>query len=169
MADFTESAPAPRSLSHRERKRAIASYETQRKREREASLAVLEARRKAEERARVRQQVIELWPLWAGMAVGMFGPVIGFVAQLLGPSFMMLVFPFVVLAERPEIQVGPITHMLPTLMLYTQFPIEGLLAYSVLRHHVRPLGVIWQVSLFHFLGLAELWMLTGTAFDFLRR
>lgn len=169
MTDFTESAQAPRPLSRRERKRAITSWETERKRERDAGLAVLEARRKAEERAQVRQQVIELWPMWLGMVVGMFGPAIAYVAQLLGSSCMALVFPFVVLAARPEIQVGPITHLLPTLMLYTQFPIEGLLAYAVLRHHVKPLGVIWQVTLFHFLGLAELWMLSGTAFDFLRR
>ncbi len=169
MSDFANSAEVPQPLSNRQRKRSMASWEAERKRERDASLAVLESRRKSEERARVRQLVVELWPFWVGMAVGMFGPALAYVAQLLGPTCMALVFPFVVLAERPEIQVGPITHLLPTLMLYTQFSIEGLLAYRVLRHHVKPLGVIWQISLFHFLGLAELWMLSGTAFDFLRR
>lgn len=169
MTESTESVPGARPLSRRERKRAISAFEAERKRERDASMAVLEARRKAEERDRVRAQVVELWPMWVGMVVGLFGPAIAYVAQLLGPSCMMVVFPFVVLAQRPEIQVGPITHALPTLMLYIQFPIEGLLAYIVLRHRVKPLGVIWQVMLFHFLGLTELWMLTGTPFDFLRR
>lgn len=162
-------AKAPRPLTPREQKHAIAHFEAERKRERDAGLAILDARRKEEERARVRQQIIEMWPLWLGMVVGMFGPAIAFVAQTFGSWCMTLVFPFVALAQRPEIQVGPITRILPTLMLYLQFPIEGWLAYIVLRHHVKPLSVVWQVALFHFLGLAELWMLTGTAFDFLRR
>lgn len=169
MTELTESAQSLRPLSRRERKRAITAWEADRKRERDASLAVLQARRKAEERTRVQRQVIELWPMWLGMVVGMFGPAIAFVAQMLGSWCMALVFPFVVLAQRPEIQVGPLTHMLPGLMVYIQFPIEGWLAYIVLRHHVRPLGVVWQLILFHFLGLAELWMLSGSAFDFLRR
>jgi hypothetical protein len=169
MTDFTESPEAARPLTPRERKRAITSWEAERKGEREAGLAVLAARRKAEERARVQQHVLELWPMWLGLVAGMFGPAIAFVARTFGSWCMTLVFPFVVLAQRPELQVGPITHVLPDLMLYLQFPIEGWLAYFVLRHRVKPLGVLLQVMLFHFLGLAELWMLTGTAFDFLRR
>lgn len=169
MTDPKASAKSPRPLTARERKRAITNFEAERKRERDAGLALLDARRKEEERRRVLQQVIEMWPLWLGMVVGMFGPAIAFVAQAFGPWCMTLVFPFVALAQRPEIQVGPITRLLPNLMLYIQFPIEGWLAYIVLRHRVKPLSVVWQVALFHFLGLAELWMLTGTAFDFLRR
>jgi len=169
MTERIEPAEAARPLSRRERKRAIASWEAARRREREAGLAVLRARRKTEELERLRKKLIELWPLWVGMGAGLLGPAIAYVAQAIGSWCMTLVFPFVVLAERPEIQVGPVTHLLPQLMLYIQFPIEGWLAYFVLRHHVKPLSVIWQVMLFHFLGLAELWMLTGNPFELLRR
>lgn len=167
MTDFSESTPTPRPLSRRERARAIKSFETERKRESAASMAVLTERRQAEELERLRKTVRELWPLWLGMVVGLISPIIADVAEALGPWCMTLVYPFVVLAQRPELQVGPITHALPGVMLFIQFPIEGWLAYIVLRHHVNPLGVIWQVMLFHFLGLAELWMLTGNAFGFL--
>lgn len=169
MSELPESVEAARPLSPRDRRRAIKAWEADQKRERDASLAALKARRKAENLADLSKAAGELWPLWAGMVVGVLGPAIAFAAQALGPWCMALVFPFVVLAQRPEIQVGPITHILPNLMLYTQFPIEGWLAYRILRQHARPLSVLWQVMLFHFLGLAELWMLTGTAFDFLRR
>lgn len=169
MAERTEPAQDTQPLSRRERTRAIAAWEAQRKRELEESMAVLHARREAERREQLRRRIVALWPLGLGVLLGLLGPEIEFVAETLGPWCMTLVYPFVELALRPEIQVGPITHMLPTVMLYTQFPIEGLLALIVLKRRVRPMSVIWQVSLFHFLGLAELWMLSGSLKGFLGR
>lgn len=163
MTETTETAHSAPPLSRRQRKRAIAAWEAQRRREVEQNLAVLRARRAVERTERIQRHLIDLWPLWLGIFLGLLGPIFQDVATSIGPWCMTLVYPFVMLARRPEIQVGPITHVLPTAMLYAQFPIEGLLARIVLRRHVRPISVIWQVSLFHFLGLMELWMLSGGA------
>lgn len=159
---FLRSASAP-SLSGRQRKKAIAAWEAQRKRELSDSLAVLQERRMAERRQRMVQGVAALWPLWVGILLGLMSPLIHWAAALAGPLCVNLIFPFVALAQRPEIQVGPITKTLPGIMLYAQFPIEGLLVRVVLKRHTQPWSVMGQVILFHFLGLMELWMLSGGA------
>lgn len=165
MNKYTESVEGatPPPLSRRQRKKAIASWEAERKRELNESLAVLKARRTEERRQRLTRGAAALWPLWAGILLGMLSPLIHWLAAFVGPLCVAFIFPFVVLAQRPDIQVGPITGMLPGIMLYAQFPIEGLLTRVVLKRHTHPLSVVWQVSLFHFLGLMELWMLSGGA------
>lgn len=163
MLETTETAEADRALSPRQRKRAIASWEAQRKRELDASLAVLRARRTAERWMHLCRVILSLWPVWVGIYIGLFGSVIEPFVKSIGPWCVTLVYPFVVLASRPEFQFGTITAMLPTVMLYAQFPLEGLVAYIVLRRRSRPLSVIWQVFLLHFLGVMELWMLGGGA------
>lgn len=163
MTEQTDSAQIAPGLSRRGRARAIASWEAEQRREVEEGLALLDARRAAERRERRIKRLTELWPLWVGLLLGLLGPEISFLAASIGPWCVTLIYPFVELAGRPEIQVGPITHMLPAVMLYTQFPIEGLLARFILKRRIRLLSVVWQVSLFHFLGLMELWMLSGGA------
>jgi hypothetical protein len=156
-----ESAQGTRSLTPRGRARAIAFLQAQRKRELEANLAVLQARRDADRSNVLFERLIHLWPLWLGIVLGVFSPAIQILAKAAGPSCMALLFPFVMLAKRPEIQVGPITHFLPTVMLYGQFPIEGLLARIVIKRRIRPWDVAWHVLMFHLLGIAELLMLSG--------
>lgn len=168
MIKGTESAATPPPLTRRQRKRAIAAWEAQRKRELEESLAVLDARRRAEKRQERRRRSVSYWPVWLGLLLGLLGPVILFVTESVGSWCTALVFPFVALAQRPEIQVGRITHLLPTMMLYLQFPIEGLLACLVLKRRVPPLRVVWQVTLFHFLGVTELIMLSDAPRLFLQ-
>lgn len=167
--NHTESAQGTSVLTPRQRSKAIASWQAQRKGELKASLAVLEARRQAERNALLRTRLLELWPLWLGILLGLLSPGIEFLAELVSPWCVSLLYPFVVLAKRPEIQVGPITHMLPTVMLFVQFPLEGWLARVVMKRNIRPLGVAWHVLMFHFLGIAELWMLSGGARFFVSR
>ncbi len=160
MTEPTGTALTPPPLTRRQRKRAIASWEAQRKRELEESLSVLTARRLAEKHMQRRQHLASLWPVWLGMLLGLLGPAIQFVTDSVGHWCTALVYPFMVLAQRPEIQVGSFSHLLPGVLLYAQFPIEGLLACLVLKRHVPPLRVAWQVTLFHFLGVTELIMLS---------
>jgi len=75
---------------------------------------------------------------------------------------MRLVFPFVDLSGRHEWHLhGAIATILPRVMLYAQFPIEGLLAKFVLKSRVTLNGVAGQLFYFHFLGAAQLWMVSG--------
>lgn len=156
-------------LLRRRQTPAYTSFEEARRHEIAENMAILHAHRWRERQEKFVRHMIALWPVGAGLLVSAFAPLLKAGAEGIGPWAVTLLFPFVVLAERPEIQVGPITHWLPTIMLYAQFPIEGLLARIILRRRVRPLAVTGQVMLFHFLGIVELWMLSGTARELLRR
>jgi len=163
MAERTGPTQRAPKITRRERVRTIEDWELLRQKEVQAGLALLEERREAERRQRMRDRITKLWPLWLGLLLGVLGPAIHLSLESVGAWSVILVYPFVVLAGRPELQAGPITHALPAIMLYAQFPIEGLLACIILKHHVRPWGVVGQVFLFHFLGLLELVMLSGVA------
>ncbi len=132
-----------------------------RQREVEAGLAILRARRRAEQQKQFLSWLPSYWPIAVGLFLGAISPLLKVVATALGHWCMVLVFPFVLLAARPEIQVGgPITSALPTVMLYAQFPLEGWLARFILRHRTKLSSVVMQVCLFHFLGIAELLLLS---------
>jgi len=169
MAKHSESVSDARVLSQREMAEAFARLEAQEKQDREASLAILYEKRREERRERRYDWLVSYWPVGVGLAISALAPLIWDLAHRVGSWTNALVFPFVVLAERPEIQVGPITHLLPAIMLYAQFPLEGYLARLILRRRVHPLGVAGQVLLFHFLGIVELWLLSDGARAFFER
>ena len=50
---------------------------------------------------------------------------------------------------------------LPLLILYAQFPIEGLLARFALRGRVTVARVLGQVLFLHLMGALELWLISG--------
>jgi len=128
----------------------------------EAGLALLRARRRAERQDQLLSQLPGYWPVAVGFFLGAISPGLKVLATALGHWCMVLVFPFVLLAARPEVQVGgPITSTLPAVMLFAQFPIEGWLARFILRHRVKFSSVVMQVLLFHFLGIAELLLLSA--------
>lgn len=70
-----------------------------------------------------------------------------------------LVFPFVVLLERPELHLH--SSSLPNLMLYAEFPLEGLLAKSTISGKVTPLAVLGRVVCLHLLVGTLLLILSG--------
>lgn len=147
----------------RKQRLPFTTFEEAHRREVAENMAVLDANRRRlrqEERAR---EIAVLWPVGAGLLVAAVAPQLQDLAAGIGPWAVMLLFPFAVLAERPEIQVGHITGLLPQIMLYAQFPLEGLLARIILRRGIRPLAVAGQVMLFHLLGIMELWMLSPEA------
>ena len=133
--------------------------------ERAQSLAILRNRQRDERRAQNLRAIVSFWPVAVGILLGCMAPLLQHIAQLVGPWGMAVVFPFVVLAQRPEVQMGSITHLLPTIMLYAQFPLEGWLARIVLRRNVKAFPVAGHVLLFHFLGIAELLLLSGVLYS----
>jgi hypothetical protein len=161
MTDQTPVPPKRFAFFRRKEQVLIEPWEQARLEEAAAGLALLEERRRTERDERQLKRLLNMWPVGVGLLLAAFAPVLRAVTDSYGPWFTALVFPFVVLAERPELQVGPITHFLPGFMLYAQFPIEGLLARIILRRPVLPISVTVQIMLFHFLGIVEVWMLNG--------
>jgi hypothetical protein len=111
-----------------------------------------------------------LWPIGVGLLLGLVAPQLWGFLMRSHPWSMWLVFPFAVLARRPELDWnGELARILPTLMLYAQFPLEGLVARLILRRHVTVPSVTGQIVYFHFLGAVQLVMVSGMLTPFLVR
>jgi hypothetical protein len=157
-----EAQPAPaRSLpGRRKRLDSIAALELRYLRILQDNLAILRGRRIDELRQRRLQNLASHWPLWLGILLGALAPQLQAVAQTFGDWGMTLAFPFVALANRPEMQFGQIVH-LPTIMLFAQFPLEGLVARILIRRGGIPLRVVVEVALIHCFGILDLWLLSA--------
>jgi hypothetical protein len=106
--------------------------------------------------------MLGLWPVGVGLLLAFFAPALGAFLTRHHPWGMWLVFPFALLAHRPELEVsGRIARVLPAMILYAQFPLEGLFARMVLRRHVTLSGVTGQIFYFHFLAAVQLAMVSG--------
>jgi hypothetical protein len=165
MPHRSQSALGLLSLFRRRTTQPPADWEIAIAQERAQSLAILRNRQRSERRAQSLRATISFWPVAVGILLGCMAPMLQHVAQSLGVWGMPLVFPFVVLAQRPEVQIGSMTHLLPTIMLYGQFPLEGWLARIVLRRKVTAFPVAGHVLLFHFLGISELLLLSGVLYS----
>jgi hypothetical protein len=100
-----------------------------------------------------------LIPLAVGIALGFVAPEIHALASLWDPWGMRVVFPFVQLAGLHEIGMSDeLTRTLPQLMLYLQFPLEGLLVASNLRRGMRLTAAIGPIPALHFVSGLVLWI-----------
>lgn len=168
MPQPPQSASSARGLFRRRTAPPVADWEAARARERDESLAILRRRQGDERRARRMRRLISWWPVGAGVLAGCAAPLLEKAAVALAPWGMMLMFPFVLLAQRPEMQAGGPMHLLPAAMLYGQFPLEGVLARALLRGRPRVAPVAGHALLVHLLGVAELLLLNG-AFEAMAR
>jgi hypothetical protein len=75
---------------------------------------------------------------------------------------MRAVFPFVLVAGRQEIGMSEeLTRTLPQLMLFLQFPLEGLLTKITLSRGVKVLGATGQLIFLHAVAALVLWLISG--------
>ena len=130
--------------------------------EMKANIVALRQQRRSIRLHKSIAQWAENWPVAVGILLSLFAPQLrGFVEQY-RPWGLWVSFPMVALSVRPEIQMGStMATLLPTAMLYLQFPLEGLLAKLALKGHVTPYGVMVQVMYFHGLCIMQLWLLDG--------
>ena len=113
-------------------------------------------------RRRMGRVLLRLWPIAAGLLLALCAAPLGAFLMRSHPWGMWLVFPFTLLAGRPEVAVNEqLAHTLPRVILYAQFPIEGLVALLAVRRHVTFPGVTGQIFYFHFLAALQLAMLSG--------
>ena len=101
--------------------------------------------------------LLDYWPLALGVALGVVSPRLNAVLLHSHPWAMWVVFPFVLLAGRPELHAGT----LPSIVLYLQFPLEGLIVQLAMRRHVTVPGVAGRVFYLHYLCLLQLLMISG--------
>jgi len=126
-------------------------------RETQANIVALreERRRKRQQKSMIR--LLEYWPVAVVVGLSFFAPMLYDMVTPFRPWGIWLAFPFVAISGRPEIYMGD--HMaviLPKLMVYIQFPLEGLLARIALKGNVTVKAVAGQILSYHMLGLTEL-------------
>ena len=100
------------------------------------------------------------WPVAVGLVLAFFAPHLRDMLAAFNPWGMMAVFPFVLLAGRPELGISEeLARSLPQLILFIQFPLEGLLTMYNLGKRLSLGKAITQLFFLHFLGFFVLWLL----------
>jgi hypothetical protein len=100
------------------------------------------------------------WPVAVGLVLAFFAPQLRDMLGPYDPWGMRIVFPFVLLAGRPELGISEeMARNLPQLILFAQVPLEGLLTMYNLSKRLSLGKAITQLCFLHFLGLFVLWLL----------
>jgi hypothetical protein len=127
-----------------------------------ANIAALRQQRRNARLNRAMTQWFSYWPVAVGILISFIAPLLRDFVEPYRPWGLWVTFPMVALSLRPEVYMGSmIAGLLPTAIMYLQFPLEGLLARFALRGNVTVYGVAIQVLCFHALCIVELWLLNG--------
>jgi hypothetical protein len=158
----------PENTSQSSGSDAVAAIDALYSLEMKANFLALRQQRRAERVQRSMAQWSAYWPVAVGIMVSFFAPQMRAFVEPYRPWGLWVSFPMVALAARPEVYMGSkMAALFPTLMLYLQFPLEGLLAKFALRGNVTAYGVIVQVLYFHVLCVLELWLVNGGVWQLL--
>lgn len=140
----------------------ISAVEELYKREMLANLAALAERRRKTRRHRSVTDWTEYWPVAMGIVISCFAPQLHDFVAPFRPWGMWIVFPFAAIVDRPEVGLSQnLATTLPLMIMYAQFPLEGLLARFALRGRVTVLRVLGQVLFLHLMVFVELWLVTS--------
>jgi len=113
---------------------------------------------------RSRREMMQNWPLAAGLVLACFAPWLRDLAALFNPWGTWILLPAASLVNCKELPIDSgIRSIAAQFALYGQFPIEAVMIKSVLRGRVNLGAVISQVALFHFLAAVFLWLIERSA------
>jgi hypothetical protein len=128
-----------------------------------SGMILLDDQQKVQRHNKRIDSLIRSWPILVGILLASFAPMMRDLLENFKPWGMWLVFPFVSLSERPELHLGDeLRQLLPQIVLYLQFPLEGYMAKKFLKGQVTLKGVSLQVLLYHFLGVAQILLVCTT-------
>ena len=103
------------------------------------------------------------WPVFAGVLLAVFAPDLRNLALQWEPWGMRLIFPYVLLPGQREVGLSEeLTRTMPQLMLYLQFPLEGLLTRLTFRRGIGLAGALGQLIFLHAIGALVLFLVSGT-------
>ncbi|MGA7339915.1 MAG: hypothetical protein WBX18_04910, partial [Terracidiphilus sp.] len=126
----------------------------------QAAYSILEREQRQEPWFR---RMVRLWPFAVGVLLGLATPELYALVVRFEPWGVLLIFPFALLAQRPELAaVGQIMRSLPIPILSLQFPIEGLIACMALRRRAKASRAAGQVVYLQYLAALQL-LLLGAA------
>jgi hypothetical protein len=103
-----------------------------------------------------------MWPVLIGIVLAAIAPKLFDLFNGFNPWIGRLVFPYVLLAARPEFGLNwKIATNFPQLVLLLQFPLEGLLTTINLRRRVSTGLAIGQLIFIHLIGAFVLFLLVA--------
>jgi hypothetical protein len=110
-----------------------------------------------------RKPPLQGWVSWipvaAGVALAFVAPQLRDFVAAYEPWGMRAVFPFVLVAGLHEIGLSDeLSRTLPQLMLYLQFPLEGLLTRFTLRRGAAARAAFGQLIFLHTVCVIVLWI-----------
>jgi hypothetical protein len=153
-------APAFNGLSAGEGSGAASSLDLLDRLEQARARARTQRAHERERRQESIEKLLQSWPIVVGMGLACIAPLLRDLLTPFDSWGMRILFPFVLLSARPEMQWGEtVTRMLPETVLYLQFPLEGMLAKMALRGRVTVSGIAGQLCLIHFLAVVGLWLI----------
>lgn len=101
------------------------------------------------------------WPIVGGLILGFLTPRLLGLVSAQDPWAMWIVYPFAVLAGRPEMGFSDeLTRSLPQLLVYIQFPLEGLYATLTMRRNMAFTAAMAQLFFVHFVAAFVFWLLS---------
>jgi len=103
------------------------------------------------------RQLLTWWPLALGLALGSLAPRLNALLIHRHPWTVWVIFPFVLLVKRPELHAAALS----SIVMYLQFPVEGLIVQWATRRHVTVPAVAGRVFYLHYLCLLQLLMVSG--------
>jgi hypothetical protein len=152
------------------RSAALEAIDALYKQEMKANILALRERRRSQRKLKSLLRLAGYWPVAVGVVISLFAPEMQQMVAPFKPWGMWIVFPFVSIAGRPEIFMGDrLAVLVPAVMLYAQFPLEGLIARIALKGNVTVNAVLGQVLFLHALCIIELWLVNGSVWQLLGR
>ena len=140
------------------------------RRELARQLAILYKRIRAERRRERLDQLATYWPVGVGLLLAAFAPAMLAYLAAVFPGMEAAVFPLYALSNSTDLRLsGALAQSLPLILLYAQFPLDGLLARMFLSQRVTLTGVCAQVSCYHFLGTVYVLLVSGAYVPLLTR
>ena len=104
------------------------------------------------------------WPVAAGVLLGCLAPSLRDFLAPYEPWGMRFVFPSVELSGLHETGFSDeLTRMVPQVMLFAQFPLEGLLTKFTLGRGMKLSGALGQLVFLHAVCVLVLWLVGGAA------
>jgi hypothetical protein len=125
--------------------------------------SVQRAEIKAEEQVAPSPGLLKVWwPAIFGILLAVIAPqILAKGIDVWGNVAERLIFPFVILAGRPEFGFGAeLTRNLPQLVLYLTFPFFGFYASWNLRRRIRLSTTIVQIVFVNLISAFVLWLLS---------
>jgi hypothetical protein len=119
------------------------------------------ARHRADIRQRALRNLVQSWPLAAGLVLACFAPWLRDLAGWFDPWGTWILLPAVSVVSSKQLSLGPEAKAFAwQFALYAQFPIEGVIIKSVLKGQVNWVAVVTQLAAFHILAAFFLWLLS---------